>query len=94
MADSTDLSALDASSGAMGKPVKLALISETELLHVLPLLYGSVSKSAERRNAPVKATPALVAVVPTAVAPRDQMTAPTRSSAPPLGALLPAPHGV
>ncbi|MDD5376207.1 MAG: hypothetical protein PHO38_11350, partial [Acidithiobacillus sp.] len=49
MADPTDLPALDAISRAMGKPVKLALISETELLRVLPQLYGAVSKSAELR---------------------------------------------
>ena len=51
MADPTDLPALDAISRAMGKPVKLALISETELLRVLPQLYGAVSKSAELRDA-------------------------------------------
>ncbi len=51
MADPTDLPALDAISRAMGKPVTLALISETELLRVLPQLYGAVSKSAELRDA-------------------------------------------
>ena len=51
MADPTDLPALDAISRAMGKPVKLALISETELLRVLPQLYGAVSKSVELRDA-------------------------------------------
>ncbi|MBU2856659.1 type II/IV secretion system protein [Acidithiobacillus ferrooxidans] len=51
MADPTDVPALDAISRAMGKPVKLALISETELLRVLPQLYGAVSKSAELRDA-------------------------------------------
>ncbi|MHB1268634.1 MAG: GspE/PulE family protein [Acidithiobacillus ferriphilus] len=51
MADPTDLPALDAISRAMGKPVKMALISETQLLRVLPQLYGAVSKSAELRDA-------------------------------------------
>ena len=51
MADPTDLPALDAISRAMGKPVEMALISESQLLHILPQLYGAVSKSAELREA-------------------------------------------
>ncbi|MHB1581133.1 MAG: GspE/PulE family protein [Acidithiobacillus sp.] len=51
MADPTDLPALDAISRAMGKPVEMALISESQLLRILPQLYGAVSKSAELREA-------------------------------------------
>ena len=53
--------------------------------------YLPTSSETAARIAPVRAMPAPVAVVPTAAAPRNRIMAPTRSSAPPPGALLHAP---
>lgn len=64
MADPTDLPALDAISRALGKPVDMALISESQLLRILPQLYGAVSKSAELREALSEAGAAVAAAPP------------------------------
>ncbi|MHB8249028.1 MAG: GspE/PulE family protein [Acidithiobacillus sp.] len=64
MADPTDLPALDAISRALGKPVEMALISESQLLRILPQLYGAVSKSAELREALSEAGATVAAAPP------------------------------